>query len=290
MYVALTRARDHLIVSLAGERIALTQKGETRKRPPFSELLYEAWPAEDDDITDTPGAPEPFTLAGREPMPALDSDWEGKLANVRKRSADPWVASPSDAGAHALGVGESSAAPSPRKTSVSVDDGTDERRARTDGTALGTAVHRALDVLIHEPEASPERITSVCQQFAEEERAMADLESIVAMTNAALISDTIAAARASGRFWSEMYVAAPVDHGSIRVVDGLIDLAYQDETGIHIIDYKTDASIGEHNLPHYREQLASYRELVRRATRQDQVTAAILHLKTNSASVVEVGV
>ena len=290
MYVALTRARDHLIVSLAGERIALTQKGETRKRPPFSELLYEAWPAEDEDITETPGAPEPFTLAGREPMPALDGEWEAKLKNVRKRSADPWVASPSDAGAQALGVGNSTAAPSPRKPSASVDDGTDERRARTDGTALGTAVHRALDVLIHEPEASQDRITSVCQQFAEEERAMADLESIVAMTNAALSSDTIAAARASGRFWSEMYVAAPVDHGSIRVVDGLIDLAYQDETGIHIIDYKTDASIGEHNLPHYRDQLAAYRELVRRATSQDQVTAAILHLKTNSASVVEVGV
>ena len=288
MYVALTRARDHLIISMAGERIALTQKGETRKRPPYSELLYHALPREDADITDSPNSPEPFTLDARTPMPPLDSAWPRKLEDVRLRSKDKWVASPSDEGAEALGV---SALTEPRDgdfTSAVMVDDSDLRRSRTDGTALGTAVHRALDVLIHEPDASSERVEEVCSTFAEEEGAIADLESVLAMTRAALGSDTLAIARASGRFWSEMYLAAPVTHGSVRVVDGLIDLAYEDADGIHIIDYKTDVSIGEHNLPHYRDQLSSYVEMTRRATRQERITASILHLSMNSADLIDV--
>jgi ATP-dependent exoDNAse (exonuclease V) beta subunit len=83
-----------------------------------------------------------------------------------------------------------------------------------------------------------------------------------------------------------MYIAAPVDHESIRVVDGLIDLAYQDDGGIHIIDYKTDASIGEHNLPHYREQLTAYAELLHRATGQSRIAASVLHLRPNGADLI----
>ena len=287
MYVALTRARDHLIISMAGERMALTQKGETKKRPPYSELLYAALPREDSDITATPGAPEPFTLQGRAPLSPLDPNWIETLEKVRKRAKSRWVASPSEDGAQALGIATSNT------TSVSTASDqepetqeTDLRRARTDGTALGTAVHRALDVLIHEPEAQADRIDAVCTLFAEEEGAMADLESVLAMTRVALGSDTLAAARASGRFWSEMYIAAPVDHESIRVVDGLIDLAYQDDGGIHIIDYKTDASIGEHNLPHYREQLTAYAELLHRATGQSRIAASVLHLRPNGADLI----
>lgn len=83
-------------------------------------------------------------------------------------------------------------------------------------------------------------------------------------------------------------IAAPVEHGSIRAVDGFIDLAYQDDSGIHIIDYKTDASIGDHNLPHYREQLTAYTELMRRGIGQNGITASVLHLTESSANLIPI--
>lgn len=69
----------------------------------------------------------------------------------------------------------------------------------------------------------------------------------------------------------------------------MIDLAYQDGDGIHIIDYKTDAAIGEHNLPHYRAQLAAYVEMMRQATGQRKIRPAVLHLSPTSATLVNVG-
>lgn len=287
MYVALTRARDHLIISMAGERIALTQKGETRKRPPYSELLYAALPREDADVTETPAAPAPITLPGRALMPPLEPEWSDRLNDLRQRSRTAWVTSPSADASQALGLPGSTPS-DPTEPVASTPDG-NVRHARTDGTALGTAVHRALDLLIHEYRPSSDRIDTVCSLLAEEEGATSDLSSIRGMVRAALDSETLLAARASNRFWSEMYIAAPVDFNGIRVVDGLIDLAYQDGDVIHIIDYKTDAAIGEHNLPHYQAQLAAYVEMVRRATGQQKIRAAVLHLSPTSATLVNVG-
>jgi ATP-dependent helicase/nuclease subunit A len=108
------------------------------------------------------------------------------------------------------------------------------------------------------------------------------------MTNMALNSNVVAQARAAASMWTELYLAAPVDEGSVKVVDGLADLVYRDNSGIHIIDYKTDASIGEHNLPHYREQLAAYAELMRRGTGEERITASVLHLTQASAELISI--
>ena len=157
-----------------------------------------------------------------------------------------------------------------------------------DGSAIGQSVHRSLDILVRETEPLPERIHQVCNEMAAEEDAFAHLETIVAMTNMALNSNVVAQARAAGSMWTELYLAAPVDEGSVKVVDGLADLVYRDDSGIHIIDYKTDASIGEHNLPHYREQLAAYAELMRRGTGEERITASVLHLTQTSAELISI--
>jgi len=147
---------------------------------------------------------------------------------------------------------------------------------------------RSLDVLVREPSPTSERIQQVCQEMAEEEEAVAHLGTVVSMVTVALDSDTIANAQAAEGLWTELYLAAPVDYESVRVVDGLADLVYRDSSGLHIIDYKTDASIGDHNLPHYREQLTAYAELMRRATGEPQIRASVLHLTEESCSLIPI--
>jgi len=283
MYVACTRARDHLIISVAGERVSMKKGGEEAvASPPYATLLLPSIPTADTDITVIPDHAEPISLPVAERIAAIDDTWFAGIDDIRERSGQKWVASPTGLGALALGVPVESEVIDDQPsdpTSAPVDP----RRAGRDGSAIGQTVHRALDILVHEDEPSPQRVHQVCGQMAEEEETLADLSLITAMANVALSSDTIARARSASRLWTEMYLAAPVEHEHVRVVDGLADLVFQDDDGIHIIDYKTDKSIGEHNLPKYHTQLSSYAEMMRRATGEQRITASVLHLTEDSA-------
>ena len=288
LYVAFTRARDHLIISLAGERVSTRKKdGEMIEQPPYASLLWPSIPRADSDITVLPITREPFAIPNRKALTQISPSWRERVQSIRERSEQRWVASPSGLGALALGV-DVSAEVIDDQPFDPIEPTVDPAREMRDGSAIGQSVHRSLDILIRETEPLPQRIHQVCKEMAAEEDAFAHLETIVAMTNMALDSNVVAQARAAGSMWTELYLAAPVDEGSVKVVDGLADLVYRDDSGIHIIDYKTDASIGEHNLPHYREQLAAYAELMRRGTGEERITASVLHLTQTSAELISI--
>jgi ATP-dependent helicase/nuclease subunit A len=84
----------------------------------------------------------------------------------------------------------------------------------------------------------------------------AEIEGAV---RAALGSPSVKAAVASGRYWREVYVAAPVDGA---LVEGFIDLLYETPEGFVIVDYKTDRVPSEAELDaalhRYRLQGAAY--------------------------------
>lgn len=288
LYVAFTRARDHLIISLAGERISVRKTdGELVERPPYASLLWSAMPPAETDITVIPQDFEPFTLPVPDALPGIDASWISAVEDIQDASTVRWVASPSGVGALALGIDVSAEVIDDQP--IDQDEvAVDPARERRDGTAVGQSVHRALDVLVRETDPTPERIDDVCRQMAQEEEAMAHLETVIAMTTVALGSETITRARSAEGMWTELYLAAPVEYEGVKVVDGLADLVYRDASGIHVIDYKTDATIGDHNLPHYREQLTAYAELMRRATGQDLITASVLHLTESSASLISI--
>jgi ATP-dependent exoDNAse (exonuclease V) beta subunit len=279
MYVALTRAQDHLIVSLAGDSKVTNKDGTLAKKPRFSGLLIEAIPSTPADITTVPEIPivdenEPTT-----PVTPLDPAWRSGIEDLQSSTKIRWVSSPSGEGAIALGL---------ESTPIAIEDGdkttqaTIEREMR-DGTAIGQSVHRSLDTLIHIPTPTAPTINDVCAQIATEEDALSHLELIVSMVNQGLTSEIVQIAISSGEFWSEMYLAAPVEHPTVKVVDGLIDLTYRDQQGgIHIIDYKTDQVLSEQAMTHYREQLMSYAELMKRATGATQITTQVLHLTKDS--------
>jgi ATP-dependent helicase/nuclease subunit A len=130
------------------------------------------------------------------------------------------------------------------------------RRGRG-GTALGRAVHAVLQSVDFDT-------GSGCAEIARAQAAaegISDSAATVArLAEAALSSAVVREAVASGRYWRELYVAAPV--GS-TIVEGFVDLAYdRGDGGLVIVDYKTDAVRSDADIDtavrRYRLQLATY--------------------------------
>ena len=77
---------------------------------------------------------------------------------------------------------------------------------------------------------------------------------VVRLARVALDSDTVKRAVASGRWWREVPVGAPVGE---TVLEGFIDLLFEEEGGL-VVDYKTDVLETEEEIAqraqHYRVQ------------------------------------
>ncbi len=79
------------------------------------------------------------------------------------------------------------------------------------------------------------------------------------MVEAALDSASLREAIAGGRYWRELFVSAPVGNVSL---EGFIDLLYETDDGLVVVDYKTDRAPGEQELEaaleRYTPQGATY--------------------------------
>jgi ATP-dependent helicase/nuclease subunit A len=84
-------------------------------------------------------------------------------------------------------------------------------------------------------------------------------QEVARMVEAALDSPALIEALAGGRYWRELYVSAPI--GDVGV-EGFIDLLYETDQGLVVVDYKTDRAPGEGELDaalqRYTPQGATY--------------------------------
>ena len=154
------------------------------------------------------------------------------------------------------------------------------RRGRA-GTAVGRAVHATLQVV---DLATGEGLDALAEQQAFAE-AVPDLAGTVAtLARAALASEAVRAAVGSGRLWREAYVAAPLGD---RAVEGYVDLLYEAPDGLVIVDYKTDAVAGEAavdaKLAEYRLQLATYAEALAISTGLEVSGARLVFCRSGGA-------
>jgi ATP-dependent exoDNAse (exonuclease V) beta subunit len=242
LYVAATRARDHLVISL---------HRQLSKKPP--EKLADASSAEvicevvdPEEVTLLTPVAQPFAT----PAPPQTSDlpdlavWRDDLAAVQERSnRRPTVA-----------------ATSLTPESKEEDAHTAYGEAGRHGPAAGRAVHKALEIIDFSSDGQAE-----ARQAAAAEDA--DQKLVASMVSAALRSPSVTAAAQSDH-WRELYVAASVDPGLL--LEGYIDLAYRDGDGLVIVDYKTDGYQTSEDLDakvaHYRLQGAAYALMAEAAT------------------------
>ena len=248
MYVAATRARDHLVVSMF----------RTRRDKDSYAVQIDALLEGRDGLwsparfaADTVTAPESAT---RTPPPAskdVTLDARGRWLEQRRSLLDERSRPMSVAGTALASVDkEEAVAEEPW------------RRGRG-GTSVGRAVHAVLQTV---DLATGAGLEDIAKAQATAEGVSHQLEDVIRLARNALDSDIVRRAVASGRFWREASVAAPVGNG---VVEGFVDLLFEEGGELIVVDYKTDSLAqdeAEGASQRYRLQGGSYALAVQRAT------------------------
>ena len=143
------------------------------------------------------------------------------------------------------------------------------------GTAIGRAVHGVLQTV---DLATGDGLMEACAAQAAAEGVLGREGVIEALCHSALDSDVVQRA-ARCKHWREVYVGVPYGDG---VLEGIIDLLYEDDDGLVIVDYKTDSWRTAADLDvkeeRYRVRLQAYAGSVRDAVGRDVARALLLFL------------
>ena len=259
LYVAATRARDHLVLSMyrstaSGDR---TDAGKIARILEGREGLWEEVPAA---IGRGPLAesenPSGDTLEGH--SLAERRDWKRRRGELLSRQGRPVSVA-------ATGLAKV----------FKEEPQTDEpwRRGRG-GTSLGRAVHAVLQTI---DLATGDGIEATARAQAAAEGIPQRWTEVARLARVAVNSAVVRRATAS-RFWREAPVAVPVGDG---VLEGFIDLMFEEEQGLVLVDYKTDA-VDEEGLDdammRYRMQGGAYALAVQDATGRPVKEVAFLFL------------
>ncbi len=261
LYVACTRASDHLVVSL--------HRGLPTKTNPD----HDDWgPLTSAELLTAAGAAEPSSGAVSvrfDPIPFTaptttsrvlewndEQEWATERALVLRRASRR-------TGIAATRLSEELTAVDDRDA---VDDpGLDKRPVNVEsppwqrgryGTSIGRAVHGVLQFC---DLATGADIDNLARAQCAAEGVMGLEDQVAALARSALAAPVVRSVVAGAEHWRELFVAAPVGD---RVLEGYVDLLVRTPDGLVIVDYKTDQWSGPvqtaERIGRYRLQLAAY--------------------------------
>ena len=262
LYVAATRARDHLVVSL--------HRSGNRRHTSNAELLTTAGGADAPHATvfTSPPVPDREPTASPDVTPPISrTDWETRATAAQSASRRPSAQSAS--GLEGTGPELTLTDPASGSAHDPVDPGTAKAARDLElppwskgryGTAIGRAVHAVLQVVDLSTGAGLEAAVST-QCLAEGVLEYADV--VTALVRSALASDVVQRAAARDH-WRESYVGTEQPDGTI--LEGFVDLIYREDDGrLTIVDYKTDvipASALDARVAYYAPQLQAYAQIL----------------------------
>lgn len=275
LYVALTRARDHLVMS--GHHM-VNVKGEPKAS--HGATLYSFAAGTGTELVRTPSGQAPLfsptahlSAVDERPSFVVETQAEWRDGHQR-RVRDATVRSVWSATAIAQQANGSTS-----NDNVWVDDSVSDddeglndqqlppqvfRRGRA-GTAIGTAVHAVLQ-FVDLADVSETDIDVFSEAQAWAESVPEHVETIRASVRSALQAPIVESCE-TARHWKELFVAAPV--GEVTV-EGYIDLLVETPDGLVVVDYKTDSVQNEaevdQKLERYSLQGAAYAAAVEAAT------------------------
>ena len=248
MYVAATRARDHLVLSL---RRSADGRGERTRASAISHHL-----------ADSPHLWEPVML---EPAP-LPPDGDGGVGDAApvqvsaEHTVETWEHWRDERGEVVKALSRPSYAAATGLRQPGEEDKPEQehaepwRRGRA-GTSVGRAVHAVLQSIdLSTGDGLEERARA--QAVAEGIPGRAD--EIARLAQMAVESAVVTRALESGRLWREVPVATPIGNGSLQ---GFIDLLFEEPDGLVVVDYKTDsvtAAEAQEAVDRYRLQGGAY--------------------------------
>ncbi|MBS3942593.1 MAG: UvrD-helicase domain-containing protein [Actinobacteria bacterium] len=274
LYVACTRAQDHLVVSMH----RTDRQVDTRPKATNAQLLAEvgrdAPCARPLDLVRgghlvATGADEPG------PAPVADlADWRSERDRHLAASRRPRSVGASGVEALALSAG--------------IDEGLQKGPRDLDlpawnkgryGTAVGRAVHGVLQTV---DLATGEGLEDAAQAQAAAEGVQDRVDDVVSLARAALGSQAMREA-ARGQRWRETYVATTIGDTTL---EGYLDLLYRDAAGhLVVVDHKTASSARDldERLERYRWQGGAYALAVEKAVGETVSRVVFLFLTPDGA-------
>ncbi len=267
VYVAATRARDHLVVSgFHGPSRGEQNRSEAERIIAICATAPELWkpfpPAQSAFVL--PPVSQPPTGA----LPAYDSWRSARTTLLARQQVAQAIAATAVAGGHEMPEGEDA------------DDDRTFRRGRA-ATSVGRAVHAVLQSvdLAHGQDAGRLAVAAAAAEGVPSRAG--EIEGLV---RAAIGSDVVRAAVGGDRYWREVFVAAPVGE---RLIEGYIDLLYEGPDGLVVVDYKTDSVESDGDLAaavqRYRLQGATYALALERTLGRSVVECAFLFARAPGA-------
>ena len=260
MYVAATRARDHLVVSLY--RLARDKKSRAAQIANHMEGADDLWQPAGVVELSLPVAPLETEGPAPEDTPEARQHWIDERAQLLRERARPSTLA---ATALARIVKEEASIPEEPW-----------RRGRA-GTTLGRAVHAVLQTV---DLATGDGLEDTARAQAAAEGVPHREAEVIRLSRVALQSKVVQRALASGRWWREVPVAAPV--GDV-VLEGFIDLLFEEDRGLVVVDYKTDVLETDEEVVertgHYRIQAGAYALALLEATGRPVSEVILLFLE-----------
>jgi ATP-dependent exoDNAse (exonuclease V) beta subunit len=302
LYVACTRARDHLVVSLH-RKVRSTTPDPARRTN--AELLYAGIGDRLDQLPDSVGhepAADGRVRAGDAgaPAPPLPlAEWRAErdaalaragrptavaataLTDEGRPDADSPGAPSADGESEAEDVLTPSTEPDPRLQKRPQDLDLPPWLKGRYGTAVGRAVHGALQrVDLATGEGLEAAVAAQCEAEAVPDR----FDDVLRLTEAALSSPSVRTA-AAVQHWREVYGCVPTEGG--RLLEGYIDLLYRTADGLVVVDYKTASTSDGGELRRrtagYRLQGASYALIIAATTGEPVVGVTFVYLTPQGA-------
>jgi len=269
LYVAMTRARDHLVLGCYHKP---TKSGWRS----YAQQLWRLLGAAPTLARVETVAPEVAAVDGSHDVWALSEVDRDAFVSERQRLIEA-VSRRVATSATALTAAQDSAAtagPEP-VIDASPDEQVAEvagspvlrRTVSRGGAALGTAVHRVLE-LVDLESATYDEVRRLAEVAAAEQEIPALASYVTSRVMGALQAPIVQEAAQTGRYWREVYVVVPDGE---RFVEGYIDLLVETGDGeLVVVDYKTDRVDSDTELvakvEHYRPQLSAYARAISRAT------------------------
>ena len=285
-YVACTRAKDHLVVSLFRRgvkkdttRAAKLEEFCSDRLDLFQKLDWES--LVEAAVAFTPMADEERAAPGGD-FADLRAQWEAQRESTIEKASQVQAQAVTAIAQRVKGQPPSVPAEED-VTSEKAEAGEGEipyRRGRG-GTNLGRAVHavlQSIDLL------TGEGLEEICRAQAEAEGIGDAAEDVLELSRNALATDTVkglvdSVKQGSANYYREVFVSTKLGD---RLVEGFIDLLIDAPDGITIVDYKTDRLTTKQVQelgPEYEVQLGLYAWAVGETTGKPVREATLLFLR-----------
>ena len=254
-YVAATRAEDHLVLSLFRRESGSSPAAKIEEFCAGHDSLWR-----EIDVAALPDSGAPPPDAASLGLTAPDRErWIEERANLVRRAAVTDAVAATTLAKQAKEERDEESAP--------------YRRGRG-GTNLGRAVHGVLQSI---DLASGADVDAVSRAQASAEGIGERWSEVASLARAAVESALVKRAVASGKYYRELYVSAPAED---RLLEGFVDLLFEEDGELVLVDYKTDALEADEEAPErYRLQGGAYALAARLATGRPIKEVSLLFLR-----------